>query len=190
MNAPQIITERLILSPLGDHDAQALFAYRSRPEVCRYQSWEPRSVEDVARFIDVFRSLAFDTPGTWFQLGMRLKDTAVLAGDLGVHFLEDESHQVEIGFTVAPDHQRRGLGFEAVAALLGHLFGPLGKHRVFASADPRNQPSLALLRKVGMRQEAHFRESMWFKDEWVDDVVFAILESEWTRRAGVTAPRR
>jgi RimJ/RimL family protein N-acetyltransferase len=33
-----------------------------------------------------------------------------------------------------------------------------------------------------MRQEAHFRESLWFKGEWADDVVFAILESEWQER--------
>ena len=38
---------------------------------------------------------------------------------------------------------------------------------------------MALLRRVGMRQEAHFRESLWFKGEWADDVVFAILQSEW-----------
>jgi RimJ/RimL family protein N-acetyltransferase len=30
-----------------------------------------------------------------------------------------------------------------------------------------------------MRQEAHFRKSLWFKGEWVDDVVFAVLASEW-----------
>ena len=61
--------------------------------------------------------------------------------------------------------------------MIGHFLGPLGKHRVFASADPRNARSLALLERVGMRREAHFRESLWFKGEWVDDVVYAILES-------------
>ena len=30
-----------------------------------------------------------------------------------------------------------------------------------------------------MREEAHFVESLWFKGEWVDDVIFAILASEW-----------
>jgi RimJ/RimL family protein N-acetyltransferase len=48
--------------------------------------------------------------------------------------------------------------------------------------DPRNEPSVALLKRVGMRQEAHFRESLWFKGEWVDDMVFGILGSEWKSR--------
>lgn len=63
--------------------------------------------------------------------------------------------------------------------MIGYLLGPVQKHRVFASVDPRNTRSLALLERVGMRQEAHFRESLWFKGEWVDDVVFAILAAEW-----------
>ena len=46
--------------------------------------------------------------------------------------------------------------------------------------DPRNEPSVALLERVGMRKEAHFRKSLWFKGEWVDDMVLAILKSEWT----------
>lgn len=30
-----------------------------------------------------------------------------------------------------------------------------------------------------MRQEAHHRESLWFRGEWVDDVIFALLDHEW-----------
>jgi len=33
-----------------------------------------------------------------------------------------------------------------------------------------------------MGEEAHFRESLWFKGEWVDDMVFGILKSEWESR--------
>jgi RimJ/RimL family protein N-acetyltransferase len=55
----------------------------------------------------------------------------------------------------------------------------LNKHRVFASVDPRNAPSMKLLERVGMRKEAHFVRGLWFRNEWVDDVVFAILSDEW-----------
>lgn len=163
--APEILTERLVLTPLLESDAQALFEYRSDPEVYLYQTWLPRSDEEALHFIDDLRSVDFDTPGTWSQLGIRLRDVSLLVGDLGVHFPADEPHQVEIGVTVARGHQGHGFGTEAVTGLLGHLFGPLHKHRVFASVDPRNQASIALLNRVGMRQEAHFRESLWFKGE-------------------------
>jgi RimJ/RimL family protein N-acetyltransferase len=182
LSGPEITTERLIMAPLASSDAVELLAYRSDPEVCRYQTWAPRSLDDAQRFVNGFRSIVFDTPGTWFQLGIRLRDSRVLVGDLGVHFPSAEPHQVEIGVTVAPHHQALGLGTEAANGLLGYLFGSLRKHRVFASVDPRNLPSARLLKRVGMRQEAHFRESLFLGGEWVDDLVFAILESEWRGR--------
>ena len=181
MTGPEISTDRLILSPLSAADAPALFAYRSLPEVSRYQSWQPKSLDDAAGFIERFASTEFDTPGTWFQFGIRQRESGELVGDLGVHFLED-GRQTEIGFTLAPASQGRGFGTEAVVGVLDLLFRQLGKHRVFASVDPRNQPSLRLLQRVGMRQEAHFRQSLLFKGEWCDDVVFAVLDSEWVER--------
>ncbi len=75
-------------------------------------------------------------------------------------------------------HQGRGLAQEALHHLIHHLFYDWNTHRVFAYVDPRNQASLALLRMLGLRQEAHFRQSLFWKGEWVDDVVFAILRSE------------
>ena len=178
----QIPTERLILTPLEPGDAVELYTYRSDPEVCRYQSWAPTSLADAQRFIGSLQSVVFDSPGTWFQFGIRLRGTHALVGDIGVHFPPDEPRQAEIGFTLAPSHQGQGLGTEAVNGLLNHLFVSLRKHRVFASVDPDNLRSIKLLKRVGMRQEAHFRESLWFKGKWVDDVVFAILESEWKTR--------
>jgi len=53
---------------------------------------------------------------------------------------------------------------------------------VRAELDPRNDASIALCRRLGMREEAHFVEDMWFKGEWADTGVYAILASEWTRQ--------
>jgi RimJ/RimL family protein N-acetyltransferase len=175
---PDITTERLLLSPLSRTDGDALFAYRSLAEVSRYQGWEPRSLDDALAFIDSLSSTGFDTPGTWFQFGIRLRASQLLIGDVGVHFSED-GQQAEIGFTLAPASQGQGFGTEAVVGVIDHLFGQVGKHRVYASVDPHNHPSLQLLERVGMRQEGHFRKSLLFKGEWADDVVFAILDSEW-----------
>lgn len=179
--APRIVTERLILAPLGSADALRLFEYRSNPEVARYQSWEPGSVDEAADFIAGLEPVGFDTPGTWFQLGIRLTGSDLLIGDLGVHFSSEEPREVEVGVTLASEYQGQGYATEAVRGLLGHLFGELGKHRVTASVDPRNDSSLALFDRVGMRREAHFRQSLWFKGEWADDIVFAVLGSEWDR---------
>ncbi len=176
MKDVSIATRRLVLTPLGVEDVSRLWEYRSDPGVSRYQFFEPHSEDDARRFI-------LGGPpdsSSWHQFGIRLKASGLLVGDAGVRFHSGDSRQAEVGVTVAPDHQRQGIASEALAALLGHLFGAVGTHRVFASVDPRNAASMSLLARLGMRREAHFRQSLWFKGEWADDVVFAMLSSEWT----------
>jgi RimJ/RimL family protein N-acetyltransferase len=177
-----IITERLELRPLALHDADALFAYRSNPIVAKYQDWKPESIEQTREFINTLSGVEADTPGTWFQLGLVHRASGELIGDCGLRFLKDDSRQSEIGITLAPAHQRQGYALEAVRAVLEYLFTGLGKHRVFASMDPRNTAVIELFKRVGMRQEAHMVESLWLNGEWVDDVIFAILEREWRAR--------
>ena len=71
---------------------------------------------------------------------------------------------------------------EALAALLDRAFAAMGLHRVVAVIDVRNTPAAALLRRVGMRQEAHFVDNVFFKGAWGSELLFAILEREWAAR--------
>jgi RimJ/RimL family protein N-acetyltransferase len=182
MASPNIETERLILSRLRAGDAPRIYAYRHLPEVYRYQGWRPQSLEDAESFVRGLSAVDFDTPGTWYQFGLRLRDSDQLVGDLGVHFFED-GEQVELGVTLAPEFNGKGLATEALIAVIEHLFGPANKHRVTASIDSRNEASTRLMERVGMRREAHFRESVRCDDEWADDLVFAMLSSEWPKGA-------
>lgn len=174
-----ILTGRLRLRSLEPEDAGPMFAYRSDPRVARYQGWEPASRREIEAFIRSVAGQGPDVPGAWYQVGIALRDGGGLIGDLGIHVPVHDRRQAEIGITVAPDHQGRGYGTEALRAVLGYLFEELGKHRVYGSVDPRNVRSIALMERVGMRREAHHVRSLWFKGEWVDDVIYAILDVEW-----------
>jgi len=185
MTFSELLTPRLVLRRLRLSDCAATFAYRSDPHVSRFQTWEPRSVEEIRSFVEGLLNLEPDTPETWFQLAITLRESGLLIGDCGLHFPAGEAHQAEVGITLAPGHQGQGYATEALNAVLDYLFLSLGKHRVFASVDPRNRASIALLERVGMRKEAHLRESVWWKGEWADDLVFAVLEGEWRARRAV-----
>lgn len=174
-----LVTSRLVLRRLTLSDAPTLFRIRSHPAITHFQIWEPPDVDEVVAFIEQQMALDLEVPETWFQLAITIKESGFLVGDCGLHFFERDPHQVEIGFNLAPDHQGNGYAFEALTAVLDFLFNGLDKHRVFASTDPRNKPAIKLLRSIGMRQEAHFKESYWFKGEWTDDLIFAILQREW-----------
>jgi RimJ/RimL family protein N-acetyltransferase len=172
-------TNRLILRRLEEHDAKAMYRYRSDPRVTKFQTWEPKDVEEVETFISEQQSLEMDKPGTWFQLAITLKESNLFVGDCGLHFLDTHKGQVELGITIAPEHQGLGYASEAVSAVLTYLFNRLSKHRVLASTDPSNQEAIALLERVGMRREAHFHQSLWWKRKWVDEFVYAILAETW-----------
>lgn len=119
----------------------------------------------------------FRCPG-WNQIAIELLGDGTLIGDCGIHILDD-TRIAEFGITLDPQHHSQGYATEALKAVIELLFLTCKKHRVFASVDPRNLPSLALMERLSMRKEGHFIQSLWLNESWVDDVIFAILESEW-----------
>ncbi|TPG10327.1 N-acetyltransferase [Rhodanobacter glycinis] len=172
-------TPRLRLDALHPADAAALFGYRADPDVSRFQGWRPTSVAEAAGFIERQAGATLDTPDNWFQRAIRLHEDESLIGDLGIHLPGGVGGSIEFGISIAPAHQGNGYASEAVRAVFDLVFGRLGRHRTHASVDPRNLASMAMLRGLGMRQEAHHRESLWLQGEWVDDVIFAMLGREW-----------
>ncbi len=177
----ELTTARLRIDALRPADAEALFACRADPSVSRYQGWCPTNLAAAREFID---AQPLQPSHGWFQRALRLRGGDQLIGDLGVCLPEDSRGPVEFGVSIAPAYQAQGYASEAVRAFFGFVFGQLGCHRIHASVDPRNLASMAMLRALGMRQEAHHRESLWFKGEWVDDVIFAMLEHEWRTWSG------
>ena len=183
VDAP-IDTERLRLRRFAREDLDGLTAIQSRPEVARFLYWEPRQGEEVepalAKFIA--EEIAGEADDESLSLAVERRADGALLGYVSIWLRSRQHRQVEIGFVFHPDAQGQGYASEAARELLVLGFERLGAHRVFGRTDARNQASAALMRRLGMRQEAHFREAEIFKGEWGDELVFAILEDEW--RAG------
>lgn len=177
----RITTQRLVLEPLVPTDATALFAYRSDDDIARYQGWKPASTAEAAAFIDRQASVRFGDADTWYQLAIREMATDALLGDLGLHFPASTDDAIEFGVTLTAAAQGKGFAREALSAVIDLAFKQWGYRRAVASVDPRNAASVAMLRALGFRQEAHHVESYSFRGEWVDDMVFALLAREWPR---------
>ena len=173
-----ISTERLLLRQLVQEDAEAIFQYRTKKEIQKFQSWGTKSEAELRSSIAKLSKQNCQMSG-WYQIGIALSESGILIGDCGIHTLECDSRLAEVGITINPDFQRNGYASEALKAVLAFLFEKLKKHRVSASVDPNNVASLNLMRAVGMRKEGHFVESTWFNENWVDDVIFSLLEKEW-----------
>ena len=145
-------------------DLAAFQSYRRDPEVGRYQGWSALDDAGAAAFIAGMAAAAIGVPGEWFQVAVADKSTGVLVGDIGIGFDEERAGIAEIGFSMAPAVQRRGLGTEAVQAALALLFDAGKVDVVEGITDARNMPSIRLLERVGMRlvrtQQALFKGEM------------------------------
>lgn len=176
-----INSQRLILRPMEVSDRSALFQYRSDKITNKFQAWIPDSLEDVTIFLGKI-SKNYNRPDSWFQFAIIEKESGKLIGDLGIHFLEEGSRQVELGCTLNKDFHGKGYANEALSSTMNSLFLDLNIHRIFASIDPNNSSSIKMMEKLAFRKEAHFKESLFLNGEWVDDVVYAILQNEWTNK--------
>jgi RimJ/RimL family protein N-acetyltransferase len=173
---------RLLLRPLCAEDAAPLAAYRSIPEVARFQSWESFDLADAVRLVADQAKLVPDTPGTWLQLAIVFSTSAALIGDCGIHFCDDDLQQVELGVTMSPTHQGQGMAAEALGSVVEYVFDRLGKRRVTAVTDAENHAAAALFGRLGFRREAHYVENVWFKGAWGSEYLFALLRREWEAR--------
>ena len=176
----EIVTERLVLRPLELGDAEAFAAYRSDPDVARYQSWDTTySAADAERLVAAQEDVAFGRPGPWVQVAVIDRAGGALCGDCAVRVATDQPQTAELGVTFAPASQGRGLAAEAVGAVVGRLFEQHDIHRVYAEADDRNRAVHRLFERLGFRCEARLVEADWFKGEWTTLRVYAILRREW-----------
>jgi RimJ/RimL family protein N-acetyltransferase len=170
-------TERLTVRPMRAADVDDVHAYHSLPEVCRYVPFEPRTREQVVEKVAKYSAaLTLAGDDDYWQLAIEREGRVI--GDLYFAISSVQNATGEIGWTLHPDHHGNGYMTEAAGAMLELAFGTLDLHRVRARLDPRNHASAALCRRLGMREEAHFREDIWFKGEWADTLVYAILARE------------
>ncbi|MEV4684615.1 GNAT family N-acetyltransferase [Streptomyces kurssanovii] len=107
-------------------------------------------------------------------------------GDLTLILVSAAHAQVAVGRVLHPGFQGRGYAHEAAAALLDLATG-LGAHRVAATVDAADEPSLALCARLGMRREAPFRQDRYGDTGRRDTVIHALTRDEWLAARATSA---
>lgn len=141
--------ETTALRRLHPNDVDPFLAYRSDPDVARFQSWEATDHDSALQFLTemcVVQPLL--RPGKWVQIGVVTAQDDALIGDMG-WFLSEDRREAEIGISLAGDHQGKGHATRAVQMALQHIFENSDVRRIVGFADLRNLPSRALLRRSG-----------------------------------------
>ena len=164
-NFEPLVTERLLLRRSRPEDAEVISAYRSDPEVHRYQGWERTDPQGVRAEIEEMTGRAPGEAGGWVQLSVEERESGRLVGDVGLSPADGEPGVIKVGYTMSPAFQGRGYATEAVGALIGYAFDALGVEIVRAYASAENVASIRVAEKVGMklmeRSERRHGDEVW-----------------------------
>jgi RimJ/RimL family protein N-acetyltransferase len=140
--------------------------------------WEP-TAEGVQAHYERQRDVYPESYPGWLDLVLELKAERKVVGNVGLGVTDKERGQASVGWLLGCEYQGQGLATEAARALVAFGFGPLRLHRIYARTGSLNKRSWLLMERIGMRREAHFRQSHKVKGEWDDEFVYALLADEW-----------
>ena len=142
-----IETERLILRPWREDDAEALYKYAGDPDVGPPAGWPPHTSVENSR--DIIRTV-FSAPETY---AVCLKDGTpigsiglMLSGSTDMTNREDEC---ELGYWIGKPFWGQGMIPEASKALLRHAFEDLGMRAVWCGYYEGNEKSKRVQEKLG-----------------------------------------
>ena len=149
--ACQLTTDRLILRPWRESDAEALYKYANDPEIGPAAGWPPHtSVEDSP---EVIRTV-FSAPETYAVV---LKETGEPVGSIGLlsgkgsHVAGIQPDEAKIGYWIGRPYWGQGLIPEAVRCLLHRCFTDLHISAVWGAYYDGNTKSRRVMDKCGFR---------------------------------------
>ena len=87
-----------------------------------------------------------------------------------------------IGYQLFAGYTGNGYMTEAVDLALRHAFDELRLHRIEASVQPWNKPSIGVLRRCGFVNEGTSRRYLKINGKWRDHQRWAILKEDWAAR--------
>ncbi len=143
-------TERLILRPWGEEDAEECFRYAKDPRVGPPSGWPAHT--DVENSRQVIRDI-LAVPETYAVVW---KETGLPIGSVGLHFhtdLAEGDDEAELGCWLGAPWWGRDIAPEACREALRHAFEELGLERVWAGYFDGNEKSKRMQEKLGFRYQ-------------------------------------
>jgi RimJ/RimL family protein N-acetyltransferase len=145
-------TDRLNLRRISIDDAEFILQLLNEPSFLQFIGDRGvRTFEDARNYILNGPMASYERFGFGLYL-TELKEPRVPIGMCGL-LKRDTLEDVDIGFAFVPQYWKQGYAMESAAAVMAHAKNAFGLNRLAAITSPENEPSIALLLKLGMRFE-------------------------------------
>src|SRR4051812_11474055 len=180
---PVLRSGKVTLRELAGPDAQALWAFINSAEVTRFLSPPPSTVVGFERFIDWTqrqRTIGLQASFAVFVDGF---DTPI--GLFQLRQLEPGFRSAEWGFAIGSAFWGTGVFKTGAELMMQMAFDVIGVHRLEARACVQNSRGNAALRKIGAVQEGVLRRSFLQNGEYLDQVLWTVLDEDWRQGKGI-----
>jgi RimJ/RimL family protein N-acetyltransferase len=174
-------TQRLSLRDFREEDFQAMCGYALDARVTRYLFLAPHDVAEAREHFDRILAWQAQRPREVFELAIELarddSRAARLAGACNLTLVGPG--EGDIGYMLHHDLWRRGYATEVACALRDAAFASLRLERVISTIDVRNEASIRVIEKAGLRWEATYRKFRRARGQWRDCHLFAMPRVAW-----------
>jgi ribosomal-protein-alanine N-acetyltransferase len=158
MNLKTFETERLILRPMTEKDADFILELLNDPSFIRnIGDRKVRTLDGAKAYITDGPVASYAKNGFGLYL-VELKESSESMGMCGL-IRRNTLKDVDIGYAFLPKFWSKGYAFEAAQVMRQYAREEIGLKRLVAVVDPDNLPSIHLLEKLGMRFEKMVRLS-------------------------------
>ena len=182
-----IETERLLLRPFREEDAEDVLEYLKEPLANCFACMKLTSLAEAQAAV---RERAEDAEYTF---AIVLKETGKVIGEIDAHPESSQPDQAEnyikdtfsLCWMLNKDYHGKGYSYEAAKAFFDYLFSQKGARRIYAYTEDYNLSCQHLCKKLGMRREGLFREFVSFVNDadgnpvYENTYQYAILKKEW-----------
>lgn len=178
---PTIHANRVSLRTITNDDVDALYQIFSHPEVMRYWGTPPLANRNAA--FDLVKEIhdGFQQQRA-LKWGIVKRPDDQVIGTATLFNFNFDNGRAEIGYSLARDQWGNGYCNEALTALLNYAFDELNLRRIEADVDPRNDPSIRTLERLGFQREGYLRERWHVNGEIQDSLFYGLLKREWETR--------
>lgn len=111
---------------------------------------------------------------------LRKNSPSRMIGKLNFFDYNPRNKSMEFGYRLLKDYRRKGYMSCALKELLRIAFRKIGLHKVYAQTGGFNIPSVLLLKKLGFQQDGVLRDHHEMGGIFYDDLIFSILENEFS----------
>ena len=184
---PVMTNKQVVLRELRASDAASLFAMLTTEEVARFISPPPTTVEGFERFIAW--TLRQRTAGTYACFAVTLQGFDTAIGIFQLRESEPGFGTAEWGFAVGSEFWGTGVFQQGAELMLEFAFNTVGVHRLEARAAVLNGRGNGALLKMGAVQEGILRKSFQKNGDYLDQVLYAIIEDDWRASQNVAWPK-